>query len=113
MAKQLVVCDPSGGLCSSSSGWSGDVKGGGISRMLRREEVDGGVRSSGGRGSVGRIVVDIFSGGMQKEKGAAEGEMVRWYHRRSGREFEQTLGDSGQRSLARSSPWGCKELDVD
>ena len=30
----------------------------------------------------------------QKEKGAAEDEMVRWYHRLNGHEFEQTLGDS-------------------
>ena len=28
-------------------------------------------------------------------------------------EFEQILGDGGgQRSLACSSPWGCKELDT-
>ena len=51
--------------------------------------------------------------GMQKEKGAAEGEMVRRSHRRNGRKFEQTPGGGGQRSLAFSSPWGCKELDVD
>ena len=30
----------------------------------------------------------------QKEKGATEDEMVRLYHRLSGHEFEQTLGDS-------------------
>ena len=30
----------------------------------------------------------------QKEKGAAEDEMVGWHHRLSGHEFEQTLGDS-------------------
>ena len=34
-----------------------------------------------------------------KEKRAAEGEMVRWHHRLSGHESEQTPGDSGgQRS---------------
>ena len=31
----------------------------------------------------------------QKEKGAAEDEMGRWHHRLSGRELEQTPGDSG------------------
>ena len=30
----------------------------------------------------------------QKEKRAAEDEMVRWYHRLNGHEFEQSLGDS-------------------
>ena len=36
--------------------------------------------------------------------------MVGWYHRLSGHEFEQTLGDrEGQRSLACCSPWGHKE----
>ena len=36
-----------------------------------------------------------------------------WYHRLSGYEFEQALGDSeGQGSLARCSPWGCKESDT-
>lgn len=36
---------------------------------MRRRGGGGGVRSSGGHGSVGRIVDGIFSGGMQKEKG--------------------------------------------
>ena len=31
----------------------------------------------------------------QKEKGAAEDEMVREHHRLNGQEFEQTPGDSG------------------
>ena len=36
-----------------------------------------------------------------------EDEMLRWHHRLSGHEFEQTLGDSeGRGSLACSSPWG-------
>ena len=49
----------------------------------------------------------------QKEKRAAEDEMVRWYHRLNGHEFEQSLGDSeGQRSLAYCSPWSCRELDT-
>ena len=50
-----------------------------------------------------------------KAKGerAAEDEMVGWYHRLNGHEFEQTLKDSEeQRSLACCSPWGCKELDT-
>ena len=29
----------------------------------------------------------------QKEKGAAEDEMVEWHHQLNGREFEQTWGD--------------------
>ena len=42
-----------------------------------------------------------------------EKEMVGWYHRLNGHEFEQAPGDSeGQGSLARSSPWGHKELDM-
>ena len=48
----------------------------------------------------------------QKEKGAAEDEMVRYHHRLNGRELEQTPGDRiGQRSLVCCSPWGHKELD--
>ena len=36
----------------------------------------------------------------QEEKGTTEAEMVEWHHRLDGREFEQTLGDSGgQRRL--------------
>ena len=39
--------------------------------------------------------------------------MVRQHHQLNAHEFEQTLGDSGrQRSLARCSPWGHKELDT-
>ena len=49
----------------------------------------------------------------QEEKGETEDEMVEWYHRLNGREFEQTLGDSeGQGSLECCSPWGRKELDM-
>ena len=49
----------------------------------------------------------------QKEKGVAEDEMVRQHHQFSGREFEQTQGDSeGQGSLACCSPCGLKELDT-
>ena len=49
----------------------------------------------------------------QKEKGAAENEMVRQHHQDKGREFEQTLADSGgQGNLVGCSPWGCNELDM-
>ena len=42
-----------------------------------------------------------------------EDEMVRWHHQLSGREFEQTQGDSdGQGSLVCCSSWGHKELDT-
>ena len=42
----------------------------------------------------------------QKEKEMAEDEMVKWYHRLTGHDFEQTLGDSeGQGSLMCCSPW--------
>ena len=40
-------------------------------------------------------------------------EMVRWQHRLSGHEFEQTLGDGeGQGNLACCSPYGHKESDM-
>ena len=39
--------------------------------------------------------------------------MVGWHHQLNGHEFEQALGvGDGQESLACSSPWGCKELDM-
>ena len=39
-----------------------------------------------------------------------EDEMVGWYHRFNGHEFEKTMGDSeGQGSLVCCSPWGHKE----
>ena len=42
-----------------------------------------------------------------------EDEMVGCHHRLNGHEFGQTLEDSeGPESLARYSPWGCKELDT-
>ena len=42
-----------------------------------------------------------------------EDEMVGWYHRLNGHEFEQASGVSdGQGSLACCSQWGHKELDV-
>ena len=45
----------------------------------------------------------------KRRRGQTEDEMVGWHHKLNGCEFEQTLGDSGQRSLACCSPWGCKE----
>ena len=43
----------------------------------------------------------------------AADEMIGWYHRHSGHEFEQTLRDGeGQGSLACCSPWDHKELDM-
>ena len=49
----------------------------------------------------------------QEEKGTAEDDMVGWYHRLNGSEFEHALrvGD-GQGSLACCSPWIRKELDM-
>ena len=48
----------------------------------------------------------------QEEKGMTEHEMVGWYHRLDGREFDQAVGvGDGQGSLACCSPWGCKESD--
>ena len=42
-----------------------------------------------------------------------EDEMVGWYHRLNGHEFEQTPGDNEvQGSLACCSPRGHKELDM-
>ena len=42
-----------------------------------------------------------------------EGERIEWHHRLNGHEFEQAAGDGeGQGSLARCSPWGCKESDT-
>ena len=52
----------------------------------------------------------------QKEKGAAEDEMVgqlRLHYWLKGYEFEETPGDSeGQGSLVCCTPWGCKELGM-
>ena len=46
----------------------------------------------------------------QEEKGKTEDEMVGWPHRLNGHEFAQVPGDGeGQESLARCSPWGCKQ----
>ena len=56
---------------------------------------------------------DAGKDGGQEEKGTTEDEMVGWYHRLDGCEFEQTQGDSeGQGSLACCSPCGHKESDT-
>ena len=49
----------------------------------------------------------------RQELGMTEDEMVGWYHRLEGHEFEQApeVGD-GQGSLVCCSPWGHKELDT-
>ena len=42
-----------------------------------------------------------------------EDEMVGWYHRLNGHEFEYTLGvDDGQGGLAFCDSWDCKEPDT-
>ena len=49
----------------------------------------------------------------QKEKGTTEDEMVGWYHRLNGHEFEQTPGESeGQGSLECCSSRGRKGMDT-
>ena len=42
-----------------------------------------------------------------------EDEMVGWYHRFNGHEFEQAPVDSErQGSMGCCSPWGCEESDM-
>ena len=49
----------------------------------------------------------------KEEKGVTEDEMVGWYHRLNGHEFEETPGDGeGQGNMVCCSPWGHKELDM-
>ena len=49
----------------------------------------------------------------QEEKGTTEDEMVGWYHRLNGHEFEKSLGvGDGQGGLVCCSPWGHKETDM-
>ena len=45
----------------------------------------------------------------QKEKGAAEDEMVRQHHELNGHEFEKI---PGQKSLVCCGPWGHKDSDT-
>ena len=50
---------------------------------------------------------------MWEEKGTTEDEIVGWYHRRDGHEFEQGPGVAdGQGSLMCCSSWGCKESEM-
>ena len=52
-------------------------------------------------------------GKIEGKKRAAEDEMVGWYCRFNGQEFEQTPGDSeGEGCLVCCNPWGHKELDM-
>ena len=49
----------------------------------------------------------------QKEKGAAEDEMVGWHDWLNGHKFEQSPGDNeGRGSLVCCSPWSCKQSDM-
>ena len=49
----------------------------------------------------------------RQEKGTTEDEMVGWYHRLNGCEFEHSLGvGDGQGGLACCSSWGPKESDT-
>ena len=49
----------------------------------------------------------------REEKGTIENEMVGWYHRLNGHEFEWAPGvGDGQRRLACCRPWGRKESDT-
>ena len=55
----------------------------------------------------------LILGKFEGRKRRTEEEMVGWYHRLDGHEFEQALGvGEGQGSLACCSPWGRKELDM-
>ena len=56
---------------------------------------------------------DVGKDRRQEEKGMTEDEVVGWYYRLNGHEFEQTQGNSeGQGSLVCCSPWGSKESDI-
>ena len=49
----------------------------------------------------------------QEEKGTIEDEMVGWYHRFGGHEFEKAQGvGDGRESLVCCTPQGCKESDT-
>ena len=51
--------------------------------------------------------------GRQEQKEMTEGVKFGWHHQLDGHEFEKNPGDGeGQESLARYSPWGCKETDI-
>ena len=49
----------------------------------------------------------------KRRRGQQKMRCFGWHHRLNGHEFEQTPRDSeGQGSLARCSPWGCKESEM-
>ena len=49
----------------------------------------------------------------RRRRGQQRDEMVGWYHRLNGLEFEQAPGDSeGLGSLVCGIPWGLKESDT-
>ena len=60
-----------------------------------------------------RIDLDAGKDWSWEEKGITEDEMVGWYQRLNGQEFEQALeiGD-GQKGLACCYPWGHKKSDM-
>ena len=56
---------------------------------------------------------DAGKDGRQKEKWAAEDQIIIQHHQLNGHESEQIPGDSdGQESLACCSPWSRKESDT-
>ena len=58
-------------------------------------------------------VPDAGKDRVRKEKRTSEDQMAGWYHRCTGHNLAQTLGDGkGQEGLACCSLWGCKELDI-
>ena len=48
----------------------------------------------------------------QKEKRAAEDEMVGWHHRLNGHEFEQTLRDSEGQEACRAAVHGVAKIRI-
>ena len=56
---------------------------------------------------------DVGTDWRKEKKGMTEDEIFGCYHWFDGHELEQALGvGDGQGSLARCSPWGCKEVDM-
>ena len=52
-------------------------------------------------------------GKIERRRRRTKDEMIGWYHRLNGHEFEQSLGDSdGQGSPACCRQWGRKESDT-
>ena len=104
------------GSCVWSSGLSrgdhGEMRslGGGACLMSLFVRLTGFSRQEDWRGSPFPPPANAGKDGRRKEKGAAEDEMVGWYHRLNGHELRQTPGDrGGQGSLACCSPRGRRE----